>query len=221
MVSPDFVTQPVYGAVQAEAAAMSVAGVGDYGALSTPVHAGPGWGLRMVRPAAGQDAPIVPLLVAQESYGHTDHHLPGHRPGSATRPAGGQRASRSAAHLRHHRRRDGQCRRELAARRSRPALYRRPAKRPDGAHRRASSHLAAPPAAAARTVAVATGLGKERVPEVHTAQLRVSAPGAAIGGFTIASERSYLAFGVVTGLLLLALIGDGLWLRRTRGTPGT
>jgi hypothetical protein len=51
--------------------------------------------------------------------------------------------------------------------------------------------------------------------------LRVSGPGAAIRGFTVASERSYLAFGVVTGLLLLALLADGLWLRRARGGPGT
>lgn len=220
MVSPDFVTQPVYGAVQAEAADMSIAGVGDYGALSTPVNAGPGWTMHMERPEAGRDAPIVPLLVSQSptatltiTFRGTDLDLQ-----LAPPQAGAQAAApriyvtidgateNVAANLP----RDEQGRPYIGDLQSAQTA-------PTGA---AGSHLAAPPAAQARTVAVATGLGKERAPEVHTAQLRVSGPGAAISGFTVASARSYLAFGVVTGLLLLALLADGLWLRRTRGGPG-
>jgi hypothetical protein len=76
-------------------------------------------------------------------------------------------------------------------------------------------HEAAPLLAPHR-VTVVSGLGNQTVPGVHRVELRAAGAGAALAGFQVRSERSYLAFGALTALWRAALVGDGLWLRRAR-----
>ena len=209
MVTPDFVTQPIYRAVQAAAAQLAVAGPGSYGPLSAPLRAGPGWGWQLTQPA-DTAAPRTLLLVAPAApatltitFRGTDLAIlcapaaPGAPPARLYVTVDGSTSNVA----------DTLPRDEAG----RPYIGAGPSAGPAPG----SGREAAPPATP-RLVPVVAGLGSEWAAGTHQAQLQAAGPGAAIAGFQVGDARSYLAFGVITGLLLAALGGDLLLLRRAR-----
>ena len=60
------------------------------------------------------------------------------------------------------------------------------------------------------------GLGSEWAPVVHRVTLKAAGAGAVVSGFTVESNRSYLAVTLTTALLLAALALDLFLLRRAR-----
>ncbi len=214
MVSPDFVPQPLYRAVQSAAAGLSVAGDGPHGPLTAPVHVGPGWDLQVRHTGPAPDTLDVPVLVSRAptatltiTFRGTDLTLLFAPPDSAApaTPAphlavtvDGQTAGvagnlpRDAA---------GKPYVDLAAQPSAP---------PD-------PPPAVVPLTGTQAVQVVSGLGNERAPGVHTVTLRPDGPGARVAGYVVTAQRSYVAVGLVTGLLILLLAADVAWLRRGRG----
>ncbi|HUS16025.1 MAG TPA: hypothetical protein VM536_13580 [Chloroflexia bacterium] len=217
LVTPDFVPRPVYITVQEAAKQARVAGAGPLGAWSAPVQAGAGWGLHLQRPPEGSTEPTLPLLVSTSptatltlAFRGTDLTVrlaapAGPVTGAAPRlyvtVDGGTRGVSDSLP------RDESGQPYVAGLQSGAA--------PDTS---GGVHTAAP-AAAPRQIQLVAGLGREGVPGVHQVQLRASAPGASIAGFEVVSERSYLAFAAVTGLLVLALGGVLIAGRRPRGLP--
>lgn len=228
MVTPDFVPEPIYRAVQALAADLGTAGPGAHGPLSPAVIAGPGWGLRVQHGAPGSRTPDVPLLVAQAADARLALTFRGTDLTLLLAPAAGAAGQppprlyvtvdggtdQVAASLP----RDASGRPYIADLQSAagpPNRGSEPA--PTGGRQAAPRRGPDPASTTAVAVPLVVAQGRERVPEVHTVQLQASAAGAAIAGFTVASERSYLAFGLVTTLLLGLLVADILLLRGPSG----
>jgi len=214
MVTPDFVPRPIYAAVQAEAARLAVAGPGRHSALSASVQAGPGWGLHLARDPAGSAAPLYPLLVTRTAtatleitFRGTDLNLQLAPTGAAT----GEPTPRFYVMV------------DNDPHNAAPGLPRDAAGRAyiDGASATVPAsavpggHEAAP-LPAPRAVTVVAALGNQGVPGVHRVQLQGSGAGAALAGFEVYSTRSYVAVTVLTGTLIVVLLGDLLLLRRSR-----
>jgi polysaccharide biosynthesis protein PslG len=213
MVTPDFVTQPVYSAVKDEARRLAVAGPGTEGALGAAAQAGPGWGLRLTR-ADDPEQPTQPLLVSNDANATLDFTFRGTDLTVQLPPAGpGDGDTRLYVTV------DG------GADRVAPDVPRDSAGRPyvtqaqggaSAAPAAATGGRVAAPAEAPVSVRLVAGLGSEWAPVVHRATLKAAGAGAAVSGFTVESNRSYVAVSLVTALLLGALGLDLFLLWRAR-----
>ncbi|MGI8589255.1 MAG: cellulase family glycosylhydrolase [Chloroflexia bacterium] len=211
MLTPDFAPLQLYNAVQAEAARLSVAGVGSYGPLSAPARASADWTTQLVRAAPGGSEPSKLLLVSQKpdatldlAFRGTDLTL------ALASPAAG-----TAVNARIYVTVDGGTN-GLA-----PGLPQDDAQRPYIAANQAAATGKDGTNAPPQTVQIAqlpvvAGLGSEGPPGVHHLTLRTDGPGATVAGFTVASSRSYGLFAATTGIILVALAADILFVRRAR-----
>ncbi len=212
MITPDFVPRPIYATVQAEAARLAVAGPGRHSALSASVQTGPGWGLHLARGAGGSNDPVYPMLITRTAtatleitFRGTDLSL------QLASPAGATEGSVPRFYVMvdndPHKAAPG-LPRDAAGR-----AYIDAAGADTTAAPAAGGHEAAP-LPAPRLIPVVTALGNQGVPGVHHIQLQGSDAGAAVAGFEVHSERSYVAFSALTTLLIAVLLGDLALLRR-------
>ena len=216
MISPDWVTKPVYDRVQAAAASLQLAGPGTYNELAAPVMAGPGWRLQR-DPQADEGVGLVSTVASDTihiRFQGTDLALAIRTPistTSATAPRLFVMVDGSTAGVAGTLPRDPQGRPYLNA--GEVSAAGAPVSRAGAV---SAASLDAPAGSDRTFVPVVAGLSSERAPGVHTVSLIPDGPGVIFDGFAVRSERSYLPFALITALLLAAICGVSAVLLRSR-----